>query len=76
MKLSPEQIAQFDRDGYLFFPSLFTPEETQTLNGAVPELYSRQEDYNIREKAKRRCVPILLRTCTVSPLQNYRDIHA
>ena len=38
MKLTPEQFAQFDRDGYLFFPGLFTPEETQTLNAAVPEL--------------------------------------
>ena len=52
MKLSPEQLTQFDRDGYLFFPGLFTPEETQTLNGAVPELYSRREDYNVREKDK------------------------
>ena len=50
MKLTPEQLAQFDRDGYLFFPGLFTPEETQTLSDAVPELYSRREDYNIREK--------------------------
>jgi ectoine hydroxylase len=52
MKLSAEQLAQFDRDGYLFFPGQFTPEETQTLNAAVPELYSRREDYNVREKGK------------------------
>jgi ectoine hydroxylase len=52
MKLTPDQLAQFDRDGYLFFPGLFTPEETQTLNDAVPELYSRREDYNVREKGK------------------------
>jgi len=25
MKLSSEQTSQFERDGYLFFPSLFTP---------------------------------------------------
>ena len=25
MKLTPEQHAQFDRDGYLFFPGLFSP---------------------------------------------------
>ncbi|MFZ9252333.1 MAG: proline hydroxylase, partial [Hylemonella sp.] len=29
MQLSREQLEQFDRDGYLFFPGLFTPEETQ-----------------------------------------------
>ena len=52
MKLSQQQIEQFDRDGYLFFPGLFTPEETQSLNDAVPELYSRREAYNVREKGK------------------------
>ncbi len=50
MQLSPQQIADFDRDGYLFFPGQFSPEETRTLNAAVPELYSRQEAYNVREK--------------------------
>jgi len=50
MRLTPEQIAQFDRDGYLFFPGLFTPEETRNMTDAVPELYSRREAYNVREK--------------------------
>ena len=50
MKLTAEQKEQFDRDGYLFFPGLFAPDETTTLTEAVPELYSRQEDYNVREK--------------------------
>ena len=52
MKLTPDQLSQFDRDGYLFFPGLFTPEETRAVNDAVPELYSRREDYNVREKGK------------------------
>ncbi len=52
MKLNPVQLEQFDRDGYLFFPSHFTPEETQNLTDAVPEIYARREDYNIREKGK------------------------
>ncbi len=50
MKLSPQQHQQFERDGYLFFPSLFTPEETASLNAAVPALYARREAYNVREK--------------------------
>ncbi|WP_425261267.1 phytanoyl-CoA dioxygenase family protein [Rubrivivax sp. RP6-9] len=50
MKLTPEQLQRFDRDGYLFFPGLFTPEETATLNAAVPALYARREAYNVREK--------------------------
>jgi ectoine hydroxylase len=50
MKLTPELRQQFDRDGYLFFPKLFTTEEIALLNAAVPELYARQEVYNVREK--------------------------
>ena len=50
MKLTPQQHAQFERDGYLFFPGLFTPGETRSLTDAVPELYSRREAYNVREK--------------------------
>ena len=52
MNLSKEQLEQFDRDGYLFFPGLFTPEETKTLTDAVPALYSRREVFNVREKGK------------------------
>ncbi len=50
MRLTPEQIAEFDREGYLFFPGLFTPEETKSLTDAVPDLYARREAYNVREK--------------------------
>ena len=50
MKLTPDQLAQFERDGYLFFPGHFSPEETKTLTDAVPELYGRRELYNVREK--------------------------
>ena len=50
MRLKPDQLARFDRDGYLFFPSLFSPQEVAGLNAAVPDLYSRREAYNVREK--------------------------
>jgi ectoine hydroxylase len=50
MRLSPEQRAQFERDGYLFFPGHFSAEETKVLTDAVPELYSRREAFNVREK--------------------------
>ena len=36
MKLTPEQLQQFDRDGYLFFPSLFTATEVKALTDEVP----------------------------------------
>ena len=50
MKLTPEQVAQFDRDGYLFFPRLFSAGEIQVLTDEVPSLYERREVYNVREK--------------------------
>ena len=50
MKLTAEQREQFARDGYLFFPGLFSAQETGRLNAAVPELYSRREAFNVREK--------------------------
>ena len=50
MHLTQEQRERFDREGYLFFPGQFTPEETRTLTAAVPELYARREAYNVREK--------------------------
>jgi len=50
MKLNRQQIEQFERDGYLFFPGLFSADEVGVLNTAVPELYSLREDFNVREK--------------------------
>ena len=50
MKLTDQQVADFDRDGYLFFPGHFSPEETKALTDAVPDLYSRREAFNVREK--------------------------
>ena len=50
MKLTPAQIDAFHTDGYLFFPSLFTPDEVAVLNAEVPALYARREAYNVREK--------------------------
>src|SRR5258706_8466815 len=50
MNITAQQLTQFDRDGYLFFPGLFTPEEIRTLNDSVPALYARREAYNVRER--------------------------
>ena len=50
MKLTKAQLKQFDEEGYLFFPSLFSKEETKTLQDEVPKLYERREEYNVREK--------------------------
>src|SRR3982751_5486765 len=50
MKLSADQIARFEGDGYLFFPSLFTPPEIKALTDEVPGLYAQQRPENVREK--------------------------
>jgi ectoine hydroxylase len=50
MKLTPQQIEEFDRDGYLFFPGLFNPREIKVLIDEVPELYAERRPENVREK--------------------------
>jgi ectoine hydroxylase len=50
MTLTPAQLEQFDRDGYLFFPGLFTAEEIRPLTDAVPGLYAQRRPENVREK--------------------------
>jgi ectoine hydroxylase len=50
MKLTQEQLQQFDRDGYLFFPSLFSPAEIKTLTDEVPSLFAERRPENVREK--------------------------
>jgi len=50
MKLSPEQIDRFEREGYLFFPELFSREEVAVLKAEVPRLYAQHRPENVREK--------------------------
>jgi ectoine hydroxylase len=50
MKLTSEQLREFEEDGYLFFPSLFTPEEMTLLNGEVPGLLAAEREEVVREK--------------------------
>jgi ectoine hydroxylase len=50
MKLTPQQIEQFDREGYLLFPGLFSPGEMKPLIEEVPRLYTQDRPENVREK--------------------------
>ena len=50
MKLTAAQREQFDREGYLFFPSLFKPDEIKRLADEVPGIYAQQRPENVREK--------------------------
>ncbi len=50
MKLTAAQRAEFEEQGYLFLPSLFTPEEMDLLNAEVPGLFAQQRPEVWREK--------------------------
>ncbi len=50
MKLTQARLEEFDRDGYLFFPGLFKPEEIRVLTGEVPALYAQRRPENVRER--------------------------
>ena len=45
MNITKEQKEVFDKEWYLFFPSIFSPREVQNLLRAVPELYKIKEEY-------------------------------
>ncbi len=50
MKLTQTQLEQFDRDGYVFFPGLFSEREMRVLTDEVPALYAQRRPENVREK--------------------------
>ncbi|HTS23499.1 MAG TPA: phytanoyl-CoA dioxygenase family protein [Casimicrobiaceae bacterium] len=50
MRLSSQDVERFDRDGYLYFPSLFKPDEVRVLTDEVPRLFAQHRPENIREK--------------------------
>jgi L-proline 4-hydroxylase len=50
MKLSQIQIDEFEREGYLFFPSLFSQQEIRVLADEVPGLYAQRRPENVRER--------------------------
>jgi ectoine hydroxylase len=50
MKLTQAQVESFDRDGYLFFPALFSPQEIGVLLDEVPVLYAQRRPENVRER--------------------------
>ncbi len=50
MKLSTEQIRQFEEEGYLSLPNVFSAEEMAILNGEVPRIFAQKRDEVVREK--------------------------
>ncbi|HUO88037.1 MAG TPA: phytanoyl-CoA dioxygenase family protein [Rhizomicrobium sp.] len=50
MKLTPAQIAQFEDEGYLFIPNLFSTEEMALLQGELPGIFAQVREEVVREK--------------------------
>ena len=50
MKLTPAQIAEFEEQGYLFLPNLFSAEEMALLHGELPGIFAQtREEVDPRE---------------------------
>ncbi len=50
MKLTEAQQAQFDDEGYLFLPGLFSTEEVAVMKGEIPAIFAERRPENVREK--------------------------
>jgi ectoine hydroxylase len=50
VKLTDDQIARFEDEGYLFLPSVFTPPEVDLLMGEVPGILGQERQEVVREK--------------------------
>lgn len=50
MKLTDDQMAQIERDGFLVLPELFSTDELAAINAALEPLFREESDANIREK--------------------------
>ena len=49
MNLSEKQVQQFDAEGWVFLPNLFTQEEVGILQGELPTIFSMRRDEVWRE---------------------------
>jgi ectoine hydroxylase len=50
MKLTRDQLAEFDEQGFLFLPGLFSAEEMALLQGELPRIFAQEREEVIREK--------------------------
>jgi len=50
MNLTKEQITQFDKDGYLFFPDLFSKEEVQIFQPKFLNYMTLEKNIIIEKK--------------------------
>ncbi len=50
MKLTSEQLAEFDREGWVFLQDIFSPEEIGVLTAEVPKIFAMRRQEVWREK--------------------------
>ncbi|MDH3742522.1 MAG: phytanoyl-CoA dioxygenase family protein [Hyphomicrobiales bacterium] len=51
MEFTAEQLQQFDEEGYLFLPGLFSPQEAAMLRAEADKVYAMDREEVIREKS-------------------------
>ena len=51
MRLSPEQLAEFDEQGYVFLPGCFSDEEVAVLRTEAETIYKSERQEVWREKS-------------------------
>ena len=49
MKLTNQQIKQFDEEGYIIISELFSPKEVEKLKGEISGIFAQRRDENVRE---------------------------
>ena len=49
-RLTAQQLKQFDEEGYLLIPDLFSAAEIAVLKGEIPGIFGQRRQENVREK--------------------------
>ena len=75
MKLSPENINQFNEEGYLFFPELFSKKEIAKLQNEVPKILARTGPEIIREKMDNKVARLAFGVHSYSDPYNRMMLH-
>ena len=75
MKLSPENINQFNDEGYLFFPELFSKKEIAKLQNEVPKILTRTGPEIIREKKDNKVARLAFGVHSYSDPYNRMMLH-
>ena len=51
MRLTPEQVAFYHRNGFLTFPTLFSPAEIELMLGELPDIFAEDSPRRILERS-------------------------